>query len=104
MTPSQGASATLQAAIRGRVLVPGDADYDAARLVWNGMIQKHPSLIVEAAGVGDVAPVIAFARETGRPLAIRGGGHNVAGNGTVDDGILLDMGRLHAVEVDPDAG
>jgi FAD/FMN-containing dehydrogenase len=104
MTLDPGASAKLQAAIRGRVLAPGDADYDEARRVWNGMIQKHPRLIVQAAGVGDVPPMIAFARETGLPLAIRGGGHNVAGNGTVDDGILLDMGRLHAVEVDPDAG
>jgi FAD/FMN-containing dehydrogenase len=103
MTPDTDAIATLLAAVRGRVIAPGAADYDEARRVWNGMIDKHPSLIVEAAGAGDVAPTIAFARATGLPLAIRGGGHNVAGNGTVDDGVLLDMGRLTAVEVDPDA-
>jgi len=104
MTPDPHASAKLRAAVGGRVLAPGDAGYDEARRVWNGMVHKHPCLIVQAAGVGDIAPAIAFARETGLPLAIRGGGHNVAGNGTVDDGILLDMGALHAVEVDPDAG
>jgi len=97
------ALATLRSVIRGRVITPEDAGYDDARLVWNGMIDKRPRLIVEAADESDVAPTIACARETGWPLAIRGGGHNVAGNGTVDDGIVLDMGRLNAVEVDPAA-
>jgi FAD/FMN-containing dehydrogenase len=103
MTPDADATAKLRAAVQGRLLAPADADYDEARRVWNGMIDKHPRLIVQASGVDDVAPAIAFARETGLPLAIRGGGHNVAGNGTVDDGILLDLGRLNAVEVDPEA-
>jgi FAD/FMN-containing dehydrogenase len=103
MTPDADATAKLRAAVHGGVLASADADYDEARRVWNGMIDKHPRLIVQASGVDDVAPAIAFARETGLPLAIRGGGHNVAGNGTVDDGILLDLGRLNAVEVDPEA-
>ncbi len=93
----------LRASIGGRVLTSGDGGYDGARRVWNGMIDKRPRLIVQAADAGDVAPTIALARKTGLPLAIRGGGHNVAGNGTVDDGIVLDLGRLNAVEVDPDA-
>ncbi|MCY7417366.1 MAG: FAD-binding oxidoreductase [Chloroflexi bacterium] len=95
--------AGLRATIEGRVMTSDDADYDATRRVWNGMIDKRPRLIVQAASTQDVGPVIALARQTGMPLAIRGGGHNVAGNGTVDDGILLDMGRLAAVEVDPGA-
>ena len=103
MTASASRIATFRQAVQGRVLVPGDADYDEARRVWNGMVDKRPRLIVQAAGAADVAPTIALARETGLPLAIRGGGHNVAGNGTVDRGILLDLGRLNAVEVDPDA-
>jgi FAD/FMN-containing dehydrogenase len=102
MTTDADAISKLRATVRGQVIVPGDTDYAEARRVWNGMIDKHPRLIVQAAGAGDVAPTIAFARETGLPLAIRGGGHNVAGNGTVDDGIVLDMGRLTAVEVDPE--
>jgi FAD/FMN-containing dehydrogenase len=98
-----GRVSRLRAAVQGQVVSPGDVGYDEARRVWNGMIDKHPGLIVRAAGVDDVAPTIALARETGLALAIRGGGHNVAGNGTVDDGILLDMGHLDAIEVDPDA-
>src|SRR6187200_2443880 len=94
--------ATLRGAIRGRVILPTDEGYDAARRVWNGMIDRRPRLIVEAAGPDDIAATIALARSTGLPLAIRGGGHSVAGNGTVDDGIVLDLGRLRDVEVDPD--
>ncbi len=101
MTIDTPDAARLRTSVAGRVLTAGDPDYDRMRRVWNGMIDKHPSLIVEAADVGDVAPTIAFARESRLPLAIRGGGHNVAGNGTVDDGIVLDLGRLNTVEVDP---
>jgi FAD/FMN-containing dehydrogenase len=103
MTIETDAAAELAPAVRGRVIRPSDPDYDEARAVWNGMIDKRPALIVRAAGVDDVAATIALARRTGLPLAIRGGGHNVAGNGSVDDGIVLDLGASRAVEVDPDA-
>jgi len=89
-------------AIQGRMILAADPDYEAARRVWNGMIDRRPRVIVEAAGPDDVAMTIALARSTGLPLAIRGGGHSVAGNGTVDDGIVLDLGRLRDVEVDPE--
>jgi FAD/FMN-containing dehydrogenase len=95
--------ATLRSTLRGRVLTADEADYEAARRVWNGMIDRRPGLIVQAASVDDVAPVIALAGTTGLPLAIRGGGHNVAGNGTVDNGIVLDLGQLTTVDVDPEA-
>ena len=95
--------ATLSESVGGRVLAAGEADYAEARGVWNGMIDRYPRVIVRAASADDIAPVIALARATGLPLAIRGGGHSVAGNGTVEDGILLDLGRLNSVEVDRDA-
>jgi FAD/FMN-containing dehydrogenase len=90
----------LRGAIRGQVTARGEPGYDDARRVWNGMIDRHPLVVVRAAGPDDVAPTIAFARDAGLPIAIRGGGHNVAGNGTVDDGVVLDLGGLNAVEVD----
>jgi FAD/FMN-containing dehydrogenase len=93
----------LRESVRGRLLVAGDADYEQARRVWNGMIDRRPRVIVQAESADDVAPTIALARSTGLRLAIRGGGHNVAGNGTVDGGILLDLGRLNDVEVDAEA-
>lgn len=92
--------AALRSSVRGPVVLPGDPGYDDARAVWNGMIDRRPACIVQAAAASDVAPVLALARETGLPLAIRGGGHNVAGKGTVDGGIVLDMGALRAVAVD----
>jgi FAD/FMN-containing dehydrogenase len=96
-------AATLVDRIRGRVIRPGDGDYERARRVWNGMIDRRPSVIVQAATPEDVAPVLALARDSGLPLAIRGGGHNVAGNGTVEGGVVLDMGALNEIEVDPAA-
>jgi FAD/FMN-containing dehydrogenase len=103
MTLIARTTAELRTSIQGDLLTPNDAGYDDARRVWNAMIDKRPTLVVRAAAVSDVAPTIAFARECGLPLAIRGGGHNVAGNGSVTDGIVLDLGRLKAVEVDADA-
>ncbi|HEX8024961.1 MAG TPA: FAD-binding oxidoreductase [Candidatus Limnocylindrales bacterium] len=102
MTTSTNLAPTFDASLDGRVLRPDDAGYEAARRVWNGMIDRRPAWIVEAASVDDVARTIAAARATGLPLAIRGGGHNVAGNGSVDGGILLDMGAFRTIEVDPE--
>jgi FAD/FMN-containing dehydrogenase len=96
-----GTLARLRDEVGGRVVEPGDDGYDDARRVWNGMIDRRPAAVVRARDVGDVGPVIRAARELGLPLAIRGGGHNVAGHGTVDGGIVLDLGGLTAVSVDP---
>ncbi|MFM2106223.1 MAG: hypothetical protein RL338_1255 [Chloroflexota bacterium] len=97
---ADAAVAALRAETRGRLILPADAEYDEARRVWNGMIEKRPAAIVRVASVDDVAPVLRAARTSGLPLAIRGGGHNVAGLGSVDGGIVLDMGGLRAVTVD----
>ncbi|MEB7505425.1 FAD-binding oxidoreductase [Arthrobacter koreensis] len=91
----------LAGAVTGTVTLPGDPGYDTERRVWNGMVDVQPAAVDRAASPDDVAPVLAFARRTGQPLAVRGGGHNVAGNGTVDGGIVLDVGGLRSVEVDP---
>ena len=91
----------LRTRVSGTVTGRGDLGYDEARAVWNGMADRRPWAVIRAAGVGDVAPAIAYAREHGLDLAVRGGGHNVAGNGVVDAGLVLDLADLHAVTVDP---
>jgi len=94
----------LAEAVSGTVTLPGDPAFETQCQVWNGMVNVQPAAVVRALHPDDVAPVLAFAQETGLPLAVRGGGHNVAGNGTVDGGIVLDVGGLRSVEVDPVAG
>jgi len=94
------AARALREQIHGTVVVLGDAEYDDARAVWNGMIDRYPGAIVRAADVADVVAAIAFGRANGLAIAIRGGGHNVAGNGTVDGGLVIDLGALNAIEVD----
>ncbi|HEX3427195.1 MAG TPA: FAD-binding oxidoreductase [Candidatus Limnocylindrales bacterium] len=98
-----GVLGALRGSVQGRVLGAADEDYQNARRVWNGMIDRHPLAIVQASGIADIAPTIALARDSGLALAIRGGGHGVAGYGTVDDGIVLDLALLRAVDVDAQA-
>ncbi len=74
---------TFRGQLRGRLVQPADADYDEVRAVWNGMIDKRPGLIVRCAGVADVIASVAFARAQDLLVAVRGGGHNVAGNSGV---------------------
>ncbi|MBU4517721.1 MAG: FAD-binding oxidoreductase [Proteobacteria bacterium] len=93
----------LRRQVSGRVLTADDGDFDLARALWNAMIDRRPVVIVRARHIDDVAPTIAFARARGLDLAIRGGGHNVAGNGSVEGGVVLDLGDLHDVVVDPGA-
>lgn len=107
MTTARTATHSLEAfksSIEGRVTQPSEAAFDDARRVWNGLIDRRPIAVVRAGAVGDIAPTIRLARDLGLPLAIRGGGHNVAGNGTVDGGIVLDLGDLNTVDVDVEAG
>jgi len=86
---------------RGRLIHPNDPEYDAARAVYNGMIDKRPRLIARCANVADVMAAVTFARDEGLLLAIRGGGHNGPGLGTCDDGLVIDLSLLKSVRVDP---
>jgi FAD/FMN-containing dehydrogenase len=93
---------TLQRVLHGQILTPGDVEYDRARQIWNAMIDRRPSVIVRCADASDVSHVVAFAREQGLDLAIRGGGHNIAGSALCDGGLVLDMSRLTEIVVDPE--
>jgi hypothetical protein len=96
-------TAALEAQVRGRIIRSGDADYETARHVHNAMIDRRPTLIVRCTDVADVIAVVNFARDNAIELAIRCGGHNVAGFGTVDDGIVLDLSPMKGIRIDPEA-
>jgi FAD/FMN-containing dehydrogenase len=89
--------------LNGRIVGPADPGYDEARAVHNGMIDRHPALIVGCADADEVARTIAFARTHGAPIAVRGGGHNGGGLSVVDDGVVVDLARMADVTVDPEA-
>ncbi|HVN80351.1 MAG TPA: FAD-binding oxidoreductase [Terriglobia bacterium] len=89
--------------VRGRVIRPGDDDYEQARKVYNGMIDKRPGLIASCADVADVITAVNFARDNRVTVAIRGGGHNGGGLGICDDGLVIDLSRMKGVRVDPKA-
>jgi FAD/FMN-containing dehydrogenase len=99
-TPAQAARQELTG-FRGSLIGPGDGDYDEARAVYNAMIDKRPGLIARCADADDVATAVGFARDHGLLLAVRGGGHNGAGLGTCDDGVVVDLSLLKDIEVDP---
>ncbi len=91
------------AGFRGELIQPGDERYEEARAVYNAMIDRRPALIARCADVADVISAVSFARERGLLLAVRGGGHNGAGLGTVDDGLVIDLSPMRGVRVDPTA-
>jgi FAD/FMN-containing dehydrogenase len=92
----------LHAEFQGRLIGPEDGDYDEARKIWNGMIDKRPALIAQCAGTSDVVAAVNFAREKGLAVAVRGGGHNVSGNATCDNGVVIDLRPMKGVSVDSD--
>ncbi len=94
----------LRAAVRGAVIGRDDAEYDTARALYNAMIDKRPELIVRCVDVADVIAAVNFGRENGIDTAIRCGGHNGPGLGSVDDGLVIDLSGLKGVRVDPEKG
>ena len=90
----------FRAAFRGEVIQPGDAGYEMARKIWNASIYKHPGIIARCSGVADVVSAVNFARENDLLVAVRGGGHNVAGKALCDDGIVIDLSGMKGIHVD----
>lgn len=90
----------LRATLDGRVIAPGDEGYDKARAVFSGAIDRRPAVIVQPADAAEVGKVVAVARDTGQELAIRSGGHSVAGHSASDGGIVLDLARIRGLDID----
>jgi len=99
--PSNGEIASLGQRIHGRLIRPTDTAYEEARRVWNGMIDRYPALIAQVVDQDDVAVAIEFGRRHGMPIAVRGGGHGVAGNAVCDSGVVIDLSGMTAIDVDP---
>lgn len=102
-TIAAGALGALRAGLAGKALLPGDAGYDEARTIWNAMVDRCPGLVVRCETAADAAAAVRFAAEHGLLLAVKGGGHNIAGNAVCDGGVMLDLSPMKAVEVDADA-
>jgi FAD binding domain len=94
----------LAGQIAGEVVMPGHHDYDLARRVWNGLIDRRPTVIARCTSAADVAAALEFASDAGLPVAVRGGSHNIAGNATCDDGLVVDLSPMQSVEVDISIG
>ena len=90
----------LRTGFRGELARPGDPGYDEARRVWNGLIDRRPALVARVTEVGDVVAALAFAREHGLEVAVRGGGHNVAGTAVNEGGLVVDVSGLNDIEID----
>jgi len=91
----------LRGRFHGSVITPADGGYDQARRVFNWMIDRRPAAVARCRGVVDVVTALRFGRENDLPIAIRGGGHSVAGHGTCDHGIVIDMSAMRSIHVDP---
>jgi FAD/FMN-containing dehydrogenase/DNA-binding HxlR family transcriptional regulator len=99
--PVQAALSTEIAGFAGQLLAPGDQGYDTARRVWNGAIDRRPSHIARCTSVADVVAALRFARQRGLPVAVRGGGHGVAGTAVCDDGLVIDLSPMKDLQVAP---
>jgi FAD/FMN-containing dehydrogenase len=90
----------FRAALGGQALLPGESGYDQARTVWNGTVDKHPGLVVRCAGPSDVIQALRFARQHDLLIAVRGGGHNIAGKAVADGALLIDLSQMRSIRVD----
>jgi FAD/FMN-containing dehydrogenase len=92
----------FRSAFAGDVILPGDATYDAARAVWNGMVDRRPAVILRPTNAGEVAAALRFARDEDLAIAVRSGGHSLPGHSTCDDGAIIDLAAMRGVTVDPE--
>jgi FAD/FMN-containing dehydrogenase len=92
--------ADFRRTLRGNVCLPDEAGYDEARTIWNAMINRHPGAVVRCRGAADIVAAVRFARKHGLLLAVRGGGHNIAGNAVCEGGLLIDLSQMRSVRVD----
>src|SRR5213594_655480 len=99
----ESALSALRAAFRGELVRAGDPAYDEHRKIWNGSIDRHPALIARCAGVADVIAAVRFGRQTGLPVAVRSGGHSFPGICVADDALVVDLGLMKGIRVDPEA-
>src|SRR5580700_6674556 len=93
----------LRSSVRGQTIGKSDSGYDTARRVYNAMIDRHPQVIVRGADGADVMAAVTLARDEGLPISVRGGSHSVPGFGTNDGGVVIDLGAMQGVRVDPEA-
>src|SRR6185312_2460481 len=100
-TISEEALAAFRGEMRGAVALPGEDGYEAARTIWNAMIDRRPAIVARCMGAADVIQTVKLARDAKLLLAVRGGGHNIAGNAVCDGGLLIDLSLMKSVHVDP---
>ena len=93
--------AALKGKLRGLAALPGEDGYDAARTIWNAMVDRRPAIVTRCLGAADVIEAVKLAREHDLLVAVRAGGHNIAGNAVCDGGLLIDLSLMKSVRVDP---
>ena len=103
MTLDSSTIESLKEGLRGSLFLPDDVGYEKARTVWNAMIDRRPALVAHCAGVNDIKRVVDFARAHGLLTSVKGGGHNIAGSGVCDGGLLIDLSGMRSVRIDPEA-
>src|ERR1700692_4294135 len=93
--------AALRGKLRGVAALPGEDGYDAARTIWNAMVDRRPAVVSRCLGAGDIIEAVKLAREHDLLVPVRAGGHNIAGNAVCDGGLLIDLSLMKSVRVDP---